>query len=186
MTETLRERVRLKLRERRLQPQRHAPTPLGSAPVTPPVYVKAHPVENWARLGYYAALHTAQSLRDGDFEFAAQALRQKPPHRSQLETAMRIAHRCGDVAAIQGDLESRSCLLRQDHHVTTVGFGVDTAPVFVGGGVVDRIGDELFHGIPRQRRHASAHAESTQEVLQLFEQGVAVERGHQLSRQARR
>jgi SAM-dependent methyltransferase len=74
MTETLRERVRLRLRERRLQPQRHAPEPAGSAAVTPPVYVKAHPVENWARLGYYAALHTAQSLRDRDYEFAAQGL----------------------------------------------------------------------------------------------------------------
>ena len=70
MAETvpLREKVRLKLRERRLQPRRTAAAADG---VTPPVYVKAHPVENWARLGYYAALHTAQALRSRDDEFAA-------------------------------------------------------------------------------------------------------------------
>jgi len=73
VTDTLRERVRLKLRERRLQPQRHAPEQ-GSAAVTPPVYVKAHPVENWARLGYHCAMHVANSLRDRDVDFAAQGL----------------------------------------------------------------------------------------------------------------
>lgn len=75
MNEKLRERLRLKLRERRLQPQRRVPDSGASPAVTPPVYVRSHPVENWARLEYSAALHTAQSLRDGEYDFAAQGLR---------------------------------------------------------------------------------------------------------------
>ena len=70
MTDTLRERVRLRLRERRVAPQR---TAMASA-VTPPVYVKSHPVENRARLGYNTARHTVGSLRSGDYEFAVQGL----------------------------------------------------------------------------------------------------------------
>lgn len=70
MTDTLRERLRLKLRERRVAPQRSA----APSAVTPPVYVQAHPVENWARLGYYTAVHTAHSLRNRDYDFAAQGL----------------------------------------------------------------------------------------------------------------
>lgn len=72
MTEapTLRERLRLCLRERRVAPQRAA----APSAVTPPVYVKAHPAENRARLGYYAAAHTARSLRAKDYDFAAQGL----------------------------------------------------------------------------------------------------------------
>lgn len=65
----LRERMRRTLRERRVQGHRNA-----GSPIAPPVTVKAHPVENWARLGYYAAVHTAQSLRGGDLEFAGQGL----------------------------------------------------------------------------------------------------------------
>lgn len=65
----LRERMRRTLRERRVAPQR-----VASSALTPAVAVKAHPVENWARLGYYVARHTAQSLRSRDFEFAAQGL----------------------------------------------------------------------------------------------------------------
>ena len=70
MTESLRERLRLRLRERRVAPQR---TAVASA-VTPSVYVKSHPVENRARLGYYAVRHTVNSLRDRDYDFAAQGL----------------------------------------------------------------------------------------------------------------
>lgn len=68
--DSLRERVRLRLRERRVAPRPTA----GNSVLTPPVYVKSHPVENRARLGYYTALHTARSLRSGDYDFAAQGL----------------------------------------------------------------------------------------------------------------
>jgi len=70
MADSLRERVRLRLRERRVAPQR---TATGSS-VTPPVFIAAHPIENRARLGYYAALHTVRSLRSRDYDFAAQGL----------------------------------------------------------------------------------------------------------------
>lgn len=70
MADSLRERVRLRLRERRVAPQR---TTAASA-VTPPVYVKSHPAENRARMGYYTARHTVQSLRSGDYDFAVQGL----------------------------------------------------------------------------------------------------------------
>lgn len=45
-----------------------------SSAVTPPVRIRPHSVENRARLGYYAALHTGQSLRARDYEFAVQGL----------------------------------------------------------------------------------------------------------------
>lgn len=66
----LRERLRLRLRERRVAPQR---APRVSA-LTPPVFIEAHPVENWVRLVYYTARHTAHSLRHGDYDFAAQGV----------------------------------------------------------------------------------------------------------------
>lgn len=70
MADSLRERVRLRLRERRVAPQLTA----SASAVTPPVYVKAHPVENRARMGYYTALHTMRSLRNRDYYFAAQGM----------------------------------------------------------------------------------------------------------------
>ena len=66
----LRERLRRTLRERRVQSHRSG----TASPVAPAVIVDSHPVENWARLGYSAALHTAQSLRSRDFQFAVQGL----------------------------------------------------------------------------------------------------------------
>ena len=66
----LREQVRRTLRERRVQSHASA----TRSAVAPPVAVAAHPIENWARLGYYAALHVAQSLRSRDVEFAVQGL----------------------------------------------------------------------------------------------------------------
>lgn len=69
MAESLRERLRLRLRERRVAPHR-----LGASPVSPPVGIAAHPVENRARLGYYTAAHTVRSLRTRDYDFAAQGL----------------------------------------------------------------------------------------------------------------
>lgn len=65
----LRERIRLRLRERRVAPHR-----LSASPVAPAVGVAAHPIENRARMGYYTALHTVHSLRSGDYDFAAQGL----------------------------------------------------------------------------------------------------------------
>lgn len=67
---SLRERLRLRLRERRVAPHRH----LTASPVAPAVGVAAHPVENRARMGYFTALHTVRSLRSGDYDFAAQGL----------------------------------------------------------------------------------------------------------------
>ena len=67
---SLRERVRLRLRERRVAPQR---TAMASV-VTPSVYVKSHPAENRIRLGYNTARHAVHSRRTGDYDFAAQGL----------------------------------------------------------------------------------------------------------------
>lgn len=68
--DSLRERIRLRLRERRVAPQR---TAMASV-VTPSVYVKSHPAENRVRLGYNTARHAVHSLRTGDYDFAAQGL----------------------------------------------------------------------------------------------------------------
>lgn len=91
MSESVSERIRLRLRERRLQPRR-----MGISTVTPPVSIKAHPVENWARLGYYTAAHTARSLRARDFEFASQGLETglRLPALAVLDLVGRDHHEC--------------------------------------------------------------------------------------------
>ena len=67
---SIRERLRVRLRERRVAPQQAT----TASSVTPPVYIKSHPGENRARLMYYAARHTVHSFRTGDNEFATQGL----------------------------------------------------------------------------------------------------------------
>ncbi len=69
MNVSLREWVRLRLRERRVAPKRRT----SASPVSPEVVLRPHSVENRARLAYYTAVHTAQSLRR-DYEFAGQGL----------------------------------------------------------------------------------------------------------------
>lgn len=92
MADTLRERLRVRLRERRVAPQRA----LSASAVTPPVYVKSHPVENRARLGLYGARHTVQSLRAGDYDFAAQGLQTslRVPGLTVLDLVGAQRHEC--------------------------------------------------------------------------------------------